>query len=363
MDVDAENACNPGKPNWACEDYFNHAKVEGSKFNDHFKQNAYWIFQAVKGARTIMGKMHRQLTEDALLNGLRVDEMVSDLEGEDDDNLDILSWLSASFTIIGGATAGNPVIGGVSTMMSGIFSMMNINKDEEDEPINGGVRASIADMLEKTKKSIAFTLSTAMGDNEDEEAYKKLPAFVDDSLRTNIGKFFNSGWWLIEVNDESITEAIEAAGDNFGKKVAESVMQKAGFKLVLDRRDNKVTKNCEDKTDGMTLDVDGSSYCVYLAKFHSDTAFDRADGGYHENMKKYGIGDLKWYYNSVVDCAMNGGDNKEMDVGNIQGGKTPRCFFNMEAVYMDENENCDTSDALYDGTCADWKTTKIGGGD
>lgn len=360
-DVDSENACNPGKPSWDCEDYFNNAKVEGSMFNDHFKQNAYWIFRAVEGARTIIGKMYNHLTLETILSGLKVDDMVRDLEGDDGKDLDILSWLSASFTIIGGATAGNPIIGGVSTMMSGVFNMMDLA--EEDEPTNGGVGSSIADMLEKTKESIGFTLKTAMGNNTDEEAYKRLPAFRDDSLNTNVGKFFNSGWWLIEVSDDSIAKAVKEAGDNFRKKVVDVVIQQAGFKLVLDRRENSVTKNCEDKTDGMTLDVEGSSYCVYLAKFHSKTSFSRADGDYHETMKTYGISDLKWYYESVIDCAMNGGDNREIDVGNMQAGKTPRCFLNMEAVYMDDNEGCDTTDALFDGSCADWKTTKIREGD
>ena len=362
-EVNADNACDPGKPNWGCEDYFNHAKVEGSAFNDHFKQNAYWIFQAVKGARTTIGFVHRELTEEAILNGLRVDDMVSDLEGKDDENIDIAAWFSASFTIIGGATAGNPIVSGFSSMMSGIFSMMSLGQDEEDEPINGGVRSSIADMMERTKESLVFTLSTAMGDNEDEEAYKKLPAFLDDSLRTNIGKFFNSGWWLVEVNSEDIKNAIKAAGENFGKKVAELVMQQAGFKLVVDRRDNKMTKNCEDKANGMMIDVDGSSYCVYLAKFHSEISLDRADEDYHEKMKKYGIANLEWYYNAVIDCAMNGGKNRDIDMGNMKAGKTPRCFFNIEAVYMDENPDCHTNDAVWNGQCASWKTTKIGGGD
>lgn len=96
------NDCNPMN-GMSCEDQFD-------KFGTYpLAKNSYWIFQAVKGLHEKFKELSRQLTQETLINGLRIPQMVTDFDGSESEPGNVLGWLAAASTIgnaVGGLVPG-----------------------------------------------------------------------------------------------------------------------------------------------------------------------------------------------------------------------------------------------------------------
>lgn len=96
------NDCNPMN-GMSCEDQFD-------KFGTYpLAKNSYWIFQAVKGLHEKFKELSRQLTQETLINGLRIPQMVTDFDGSEGEPGNVLGWLAAASTIgnaVGGLVPG-----------------------------------------------------------------------------------------------------------------------------------------------------------------------------------------------------------------------------------------------------------------
>lgn len=49
-------------------------------------------------------------------------------------------------------------------------------------------------------------------------------------------------------------------------------------------------------------------------------------------MASYGLDDLSGFFCAVIDGEFNGGDEKDVDLGNMVSGEVPPCFFSLPFV-------------------------------
>jgi hypothetical protein len=95
-------SCNP-MGGIGCEEQFD-------KYGKTFVgKNSYWTFQAVKGMHGKFAELHRQLTTETLVNGLKIGQMVKDFSGSESGSGNMKGWLSAAATMgnaLGGLVPG-----------------------------------------------------------------------------------------------------------------------------------------------------------------------------------------------------------------------------------------------------------------
>lgn len=237
--------------------------------------------------------------------------MVDDLDSEDEISSDLFDRLAAAFGMLGTLSAGNPVAAGVAGVLGSAMTIAGMLTEEEDEePITGDINTIIGSMAEKTKNGIVKTLSLAMGEEEDESLYEYLPAMRDDSLHSNVAKFFNGGWWLVEPSASEIHDTVAEAVLMFRRRVADAVVQLSGHVLAVDMFDEPATECYENY---ILMDYDGVQRCVQLVKYPTFEGWTPITAEYIGNMEKYGLDALLPYYETIVDCHLHGGDDKKVD--------------------------------------------------
>jgi hypothetical protein len=59
-------------------------------------KNSYWIFQSVKGMHGKFAELHRQLTTETIVSGLKIGKMVEDFGGEEKTDDNMKGWISAA---------------------------------------------------------------------------------------------------------------------------------------------------------------------------------------------------------------------------------------------------------------------------
>lgn len=95
-------SCNP-MGGIGCEEQFD-------KYGKTFVgKNSYWTFQAVKGMHGKFAELHRQLTTETLVNGLKIGQMLKDFSGNENGGGNMKGWLSAAATMgnaLGGLVPG-----------------------------------------------------------------------------------------------------------------------------------------------------------------------------------------------------------------------------------------------------------------
>ena len=133
--------------------------------------------------------------------------------------------------------------------------------------------------------------------------------------------------------------------DNIQRKVASDVMKAASLNLAIDTR----VESEGDCTGAgrQWRQVGPDSRCLHLMR-ESDGWVEVEDDIY-DNMKKYGLDDIDKFYGALLNCAENGGDDKEVDTGSMVSGEVPTCFFNVPVVTV-KNPDCDAAD-LFNNDC------------
>ncbi|KAJ4179015.1 hypothetical protein NW755_012753 [Fusarium falciforme] len=356
------NDCNP-MGGLSCDDQFDQFGTTP------LGKNSYWIFQAVKGMHEKFRELNRQFTEETLINGLRIPQMVQDFDGSEDNPSQVRGWIAAAATIgnaVGGLVPGAHDQGsGISAgfgILAGIFSALSLTGDEVDQ---GTISSALANTFEAATTSLEDTLRIATGGGRSEEEYNSLPAPKWDTYETKIAKFFNGGWFLVDDDEEAVHVTIESITNNIQKKVANDVMKAAKYHLVADKRENVRTReDCGFAPGRQWLELkDGEEYCFYIMKNNPnpnrENEWVEAAADIYDKMASYGLGDREPFYRAIIDCGLHGGDNKEIDLSNLAWGQVPTCYFNLPAVFIEKDNEVGCESPFDNAKCDYLKSTPI----
>ncbi|KAF4985217.1 hypothetical protein FGRMN_11260, partial [Fusarium graminum] len=318
--------CNP-MGGISCEDQFD--KYGKSTIG----KNSYWAFQAVKGMHGKFAELHRQLTSETLVDGLKIDQMLSDFGGVDVPPNNMRGWLPAAASIGSNLAKFIPVVGsevgiGLSifgSVMSGSF--LN-NPNPNPAPT---LKAAVADLFQSASHRVEDTLRIATGGGRNQDEYNSLPAPKWDNFESKVAKMLNGGWFLLDDDVEAVASTLRSIIENLKMKIVNEVMSSSGLRLVAfhDQFYN-IREECTGPGMRWLPLGDGKEYCWYIR---------REDNGHLPNVKpdvytkmaSYGFGDeqLETYYKHIIDCGLSPGDHKDVDTGNFVAGQIPQCFFNL----------------------------------
>ncbi|KAJ4226244.1 hypothetical protein NW759_004828 [Fusarium solani] len=327
------NDCNP-MGGLSCDDQFDQFGTTP------LGKNSYWIFQAVKGMHEKFRGLNRQFTQETLINGLRIPQMIQDFDGSEDNPSQVRGWIAATATI--GNAVGGLVPGAACTISS-----------------------ALANTFEAATTSLEDTLRIATGGGRSEEEYSSLPAPKWDTYETKITKFFNGGWFLVDDDEEAVRVTIESITNNIQKKVANDVMMAAKYHLVADKRDNVRTReDCGFAPGRKWLELkDGEEYCFYIMKNNPnpnrENEWVEAAADIYDKMASYGLGNREPFYRAIIDCGLHGGDNKEIDLSNLAWGQVPTCYFNLPAVFIEKDNEVGCGSPFDNAKCDHLKSTPI----
>ncbi|KAF5237754.1 hypothetical protein FANTH_10629 [Fusarium anthophilum] len=330
--------CNPMN-GIGCEEQFD-------KYGKTFiGKNSYWTFQAVKGMHGKFAELHRRLTTETLVNGLKIGQMLEDFGGSEKGGGNMRGWLSAAATMgnaLGGLVpgVGNGISAGMG-ILAGIMSGLSLGEDEDDGAAT--ISDGLADLFKNASVKLENTLRIATGGGNDSE-YKSLPAPVWDTYETNIAKFFNGGWFLLDNDVKTVHVTLGSITNNIQKKVANDVMKASKLYLVADKLGSKNTReDCDETTTGRHwLPLrDGEEYCWYIMRNNPNPNhfkdWTEVDEDIYTKMGDFGLGDRKTYYKALIDCALNKGDSDDVDTSNLVQGEIPRCFFNLNTGFVEHD--------------------------
>ncbi|RGP64198.1 hypothetical protein FSPOR_8016 [Fusarium sporotrichioides] len=329
-------------------------------------RSSYWMFQAVKGVHAKFAELHRQLTTETLINGLKIDKMIEDFSGDGYTPGNVKPWLSAAATM-GNALGGTiPGSGSVVSAGMGLFAgiMSGLSVSDEDEDPSSTIKDRLADLFKDASKKLEDTLRIVTGGGSEDE-YNALPAPKDDHYESKISKFFNGGWFLLDDNTKTVTETLNSITSNIQKKVANDVMKSAKLHLVADKLTGASDSReaCGYNTGRQWLPLrDGEEYCFYIMRNNPDPnregEWTEVGSDIYEKMADFGLGDREPYYNALIDCALNG-DPDKLEVNTLDYGKAPTCFFNMPVVFVEKDDSVGCGDLFSKSDCDYRKGTPV----
>ncbi|EYB22294.1 hypothetical protein FG05_07766 [Fusarium graminearum] len=333
-------SCNP-MGGIGCEAQF---EKYGTTF---INKNSYWIFQSVKGMHGKFAELHRQLTTETLINGLKIPKMIEDFGGDEKSPAQMKGWISAAASMgnaLGGLIPG--VGSGISAglgLISGLMSGLALEDEKDDGAAT--ISAGLADIFKTASIKLEDTLRIATGGGRNKDEYNSLPAPKWDTYQTKIAKLFNGGWFLLDDDVETVRVTLGSITNNIQKKVANDVMKASKLHLVADKLGGKDSREkCGYSTGRQWLPLrDGEEYCWYIMKNDPDHTrqgqWHEVGADIYEKMASYGLGDRETYYKSLIDCALNKGDKDGVDTSNLVQGEIPRCFFNLPAVFVEHDSS------------------------
>jgi hypothetical protein len=185
-----------------------------------------------------------------------------------------------------------------------------------------------------------------MGNADDKDDYEKLPAPRDDGYTSKIAKFFNTGDWLVQIDEPGVLQHLKEAARNLERKVAHECMVHDGFVLIISDKLSTEEECVEGVVGRQWIEWDdGTWYCVVLRrpneKTRGNVSFVQPYAEFFETqLAKYGLENRIPWYRSIMDCALNGGEDRSMNINNLQAGTIPRCFFRMPVYKVKKEEKC-----------------------
>jgi hypothetical protein len=257
-----------------------------------------------------------------------------------------------------GIAAGFGLIGGLFT---GLASLTR------DQPVDQGtISGALADAFQQVTGALEKTLRIATGGGTSDDEYNSLPAPEWDTYESKIAKFFNGGWFLIDDDEEIVRQTVGSISNNIQKKVANDVMKAARLHLVADRRDNvRSRESCGFSPGRQWLELKpGEEYCFYIMRHNNnpnrDNEWVEASEDIYQKMASYGLGDREAYYRANINCALNGGENKDqIDLKNMIWGKVPTCYFNLPTVFIDPDNTAGCGSPFDHQNCDYLKSTPV----
>ncbi|KAK1705029.1 uncharacterized protein BDZ83DRAFT_724959 [Colletotrichum acutatum] len=265
-----------------------------------FGRNSYWVFQAVIGLHSKIDKINEQITRQILVENLKPSKTLSEFDAPDTKASSVFKWIAAA-----ASTGGGPKSLPGAAMVPGPAGFVTAGL-----AIIGSISSQMADA--ESKENIeANNVAVALGD-----AFGSPTKGLEDTLRVATGGGVDGNDW------------INIISDNLKMKVATEAMKASKLHLVADRHIDAETR------EGYGTDIgrqwmelrSGEEYCFYLMRESADTFWEEAEPRIYEVMERYGIGNRVPFYAAIIDCALNG-----------YGNGVPRCYFDVPAVFYDEN--------------------------
>lgn len=144
-------------------------------------------------------------------------------------------------------------------------------------------------------------------------------------------------------------------------KIASNVMKSANIRLVADKR-AKDSEACGYATGRQWMPLrDGEEYYFYLMRFYPQSGrggnWAEATEDVYENMTKYNLGNREPFYRGILDCALS--ENKDLQLNNLGFNRIPVCFFDLEAHFIDGNDDPKYNNPAVNAVCDPLKTEPI----
>lgn len=206
-------------------------------------------------------------------------------------------------------------------------SIIDVLPQKEPQDISGDVRAAVADAVESTADGIEELMQLMIGSVSDESAYEKLPAPIHDTYETNIAKFFNGGWALVDLDTGDFLNLVERSVQQLRMQIADKVMKAAGWRLYV--RGNSNAESCGSKTGRQLINFNGETLCTYMARWESGKGVHEPSEEFFEAMARYGLWNRQYYYENLLDCTWGNNGEWTTDV--------PKCYYSMEAIRCADN--------------------------
>ncbi|KAF5673877.1 hypothetical protein FHETE_3264 [Fusarium heterosporum] len=322
--------CNP-MGGISCEDQFD-------KYGQSIiGKNSYWTFQAIKGMHGKFAELHRQLTSETLIEGLKIDQMLSDFGGIDQAPSSMRGWLPTS-SYIGAALGGfipgvGPLISAGLSIFGGVMSGVFLNNVKPSPAPT--LKAAVANLFRAASDRLDDTLRIATGGGRNQDEYNSLPAPKEDNFDSKVVKMLNGGWFLLDDDIEIVRSTLNSIVNNLQRKIVNEVMVSSGLRLVSDKTRFKTRDECTGKGKRWLPLHDGEEHCWYFMRQDGDK-WSQVDDDVYAKMGSYGLGDQEQeaYYKATIDCALRPGDKKDVDTSNLVLGQIPLCFFNMPAYFV-----------------------------
>ncbi|KAI6760278.1 hypothetical protein HG530_009138 [Fusarium avenaceum] len=301
--------CNPlGGMN--CEDMYNKYGIDKDGNENITGKTAYWIFKAVRGLQVKFIMLQNKLRDATIMTGFSIDSMVSDFGGDQKGTEDVLKWMSAALglgqTIAGLAPGAGTAFETASGILGGVFDIV-AEEVKPEEIDTADISAALVSIFKKTGDRIDDILRLAVGNTKNIEDFDRLPDPTggDPWYKSRVTKFFSTGWFLLANDGEVVQSAIG------------SITQRSG-------RGGNWAEATED---------------VY------------------ENMAKYNLGNREPFYRGILDCALS--ENKDLQLDNLGFNRIPVCFFDLEAHFIDGNDDPKCNNPALNAVCDPLKTEPI----
>lgn len=281
------------------------------------------MFRAVEGLHSKLQALKGALVDATIINGLNIPEMLEEFEAAEPDPSEIFKW--ASFALSMGSTI-TGAIGGpakpVEIVLNLASNVMDAFEPDDPESDLANVTSALSSVYKAAAKGLEDMLWAATG-HGDEEDYEKLPAPVDDTFETDIARFFNGGFWLLDDDTDIFQNIKNNTEDNIRYKLVDIALKAAEYHLFSDQR--VAEEDCNRK---------GHQWMLFQGEHSCFSLFQAFEGHYrgaseeiYDLMEKWGIPDRLTYYTFLNECAATGGDEIKSGVTGHLG--VPTCFVNV----------------------------------
>jgi hypothetical protein len=103
--------------------------------------------------------------------------------------------------------------------------MSDLSLEEDEDDAAATVSDGLADLFKAASVKHEDTLRIATGGGRNDDEYNSLPAPKRDTYETKTAKSFNSGWFLLDDDVETVSFTLGSITNNIQKKVASDIMK------------------------------------------------------------------------------------------------------------------------------------------
>ncbi|KAL4912921.1 hypothetical protein BDW62DRAFT_206072 [Aspergillus aurantiobrunneus] len=299
---------------------------------------AFWVLQSVATLHDGLLTVHEGLQDGTINSSLRIDDMISKFGlGEDTSgDINVMSVLSAAFTMAAGAAVGAPPLAGPLTVIAGAFSMASVFGTSTTPDPTAAVNVQLADAFVAAQEAIVETTKVIFGGPNDDST-EDLPMQVGD-YHDAMARFFAEGKFLGLDMSSSLTEITKEWSRRHSQALAAWFIGHMGY-IVTVATNQGSREDCEAMNMWSTYFHEPTSRCFNVMKYNEGgwgtMPLKMDDGPMSVAMNDYGV-DKDEFYNNAYACAEafpDGGGKVSSDYSTIpKDGSLPTCFFNVPLV-------------------------------
>lgn len=341
--------CNPGPKDWNCRQYLNSSE-------EYQTQIGFWAFTLVKRINSKLSLLSDSLVVETLKSSLSMSGFAEDFSEEQEAGSDFFKWLSMAFSLGGILATPNPAVsatfGAASTLFGAVQEIAShaAEKKNEGRPqiTTKDVMTKLGEYFSETHNAAAMMLEVGFGattDTKGEKIETVLPRVRGDgNLRTDIGKWLNNGFWLVEEDQKKVMDAFLGVGADIRRKFVDMRLKEMNYVITADM--NHDEKSCKEQgQDGWEwINYKGKDYCFHMMKRenigrNANELAHTERQPHYDKMARHGFkeGDktfFRAYYEHLLKCYEHSGNdpNKQGYNSGYRFGDAPTCFYNMMVV-------------------------------